>query len=209
MLLTSLPALHSGRRRVPASNACATAPRESRKLGGENPVEKREKVIDGYRFLPPGLAAWVRTFIPEGAFKGSIPWTPLSKSLSQTSFALVTSAGISLRSDPPFDMEREKREPLWGDRSFRAIPRGTTGNDVDVNHLHINTTYIKQDINVMLPLARMAEFEAEGIIGRLAPTSYSFYGFQWQNEDFLTEAIEPMSRGMKEEGVEAVLLTPA
>ena len=172
-------------------------------------MEKREKVIDGYRFLPPGLAAWVRTFIPEGAFKSSIPWTPLSKSLSQTSFALVTSAGISLRSDPPFDMEREKREPLWGDRSFRAIPRGTTGNDVDVNHLHINTTYIKQDINVMLPLARMAEFEAEGIIGRLAPTSYSFYGFQWQNEDFLTEAIEPMSRGMKEEGVEAVLLTPA
>ncbi|HUT70023.1 MAG TPA: glycine/sarcosine/betaine reductase selenoprotein B family protein [Desulfatiglandales bacterium] len=172
-------------------------------------MEKREKAIDGYRFLPPGLAAWVRTFIPEGAFKGSIPWTPLSKSLSQTSFALVTSAGISLRSDRPFDMEREKREPLWGDRSFRAIPRGMTGNDIDVNHLHINTTYIKQDINVMLPLARMAEFEAEGIIGRLAPTSYSFYGYQWKNTDFLTEAIEPMSRGMKEEGVEAVLLTPA
>jgi D-proline reductase (dithiol) PrdB len=121
----------------------------------------------------------------------------------------VTTAGISLKSDPPFDMEREKRESIWGDRSFRMIPRGTTEKDIDVNHLHINTSYIKQDINVMLPLTRMAEFEKEGIIGRLAPTSYSFYGFQWKNTDFLKESIEPISKKMKQEGVRAVLLTPA
>jgi D-proline reductase (dithiol) PrdB len=122
---------------------------------------------------------------------------------------MVTSAGMSLKSDPPFDMEREKREPVWGDRSYRALPRDTTGADIDVNHLHINTSYIRQDINVMLPLGHMAQLEKEGVIGRLAPTSYSFYGFQLQSTDFLQEAIEPMSRRMKEEGVEAVFLTPA
>ena len=168
-----------------------------------------ERVVDGFRFLPPGLKAWIRTFIPEEAFKGTIPWTPLSKSLSRTTLGLVTSAGISLKSDPPFDMEQEKRDPLRGDRSFRALPKGTTEKEIEVNHLHINTSYIKQDLNVIFPLGRMAEFEAEGIIGRLAPHAYSFYGFQWQNNDFLKEAIEPISRGMKEEGVEAVLLTPA
>ena len=172
-------------------------------------MEHQEKRVDGFRFLPPGLKAWVRTFIPEKEFNGTIPWTPMSKPLSQTAIALVTSSGISLKSDPPFDMEREKREPLWGDRSFRMIPRETTENDIDVNHLHINTSYIKQDINVILPLARMAEFEKEKIIGRLASTAYSFYGFQWQNADFLREAIEPISKKMKLEGVEAVLLTPA
>jgi D-proline reductase (dithiol) PrdB len=165
--------------------------------------------VDGFRFLPPSLKAWIQTFIPEEEFKGPIPWTPMSKPLSQTILALVTSAGISLKSDPPFDMEREKREPIWGDRSFRTIPRETTEKDIEVNHLHINTTYIKQDINVILPLARMAEFERERVIGRLAPTAYSFYGFQWQNTDFLKEAIEPISKRMKAEGVEAVLLTPA
>jgi D-proline reductase (dithiol) PrdB len=172
-------------------------------------MEQNEKIVDGFRFLPPGLKTWVQTFIPDEDFKGSIPWTPMTKPLSQTTIALVTSAGISLRSDPPFDMEREKREPLWGDRSFRAIPRGTTEKDIEVNHLHINTTYVKQDINVILPLARIAEFEQEKIIGRLAPTAYSFYGFQWQNTDFLKEAIEPISKRMKLEGVAAVLLTPA
>jgi hypothetical protein len=55
----------------------------------------------------------------------------------------------------------------------------------------------------------MAEFEEEKIIGRLAPTAYSFYGFQWQNTDFLREAIEPISKHLKDEKVEAVLLTPA
>jgi D-proline reductase (dithiol) PrdB len=106
-------------------------------------------------------------------------------------------------------MEREKKEPISGDRSYRTIPRGTTEKDIEVNHLHINTNWIKQDINVILPLARMAEFENEKIVGRLAPTAYSFYGFQWQSTDFLKEAIEPISKKMKVERVEAVLMTPA
>ena len=168
-----------------------------------------EKIVDGFRFLPSGLAAWVRKFIPDEEFRGFIPWTPMAKPLSQTTLALVTSAGISLKTDPPFDMGREKKEAIWGDRSYRAIPRGTTEKDIEVNHLHIKTGYIKQDINVMLPLTRMAEFEQEKIIGRLSPTSYSFDGFQWQNTDFLEEAIEPISKRMKLEGVDAVLMTPA
>jgi len=172
-------------------------------------MEQDKKVVDGFRFLPPGLKAWINTFIPDEDFKEYIPWTPMKKPLNQITLAVVTSAGISLKTDPPFDMEREKREAVWGDRSYRAMPRGTTEKDIEVKHLHINTNYIKQDINVILPLARMAEFEQEKIIGRLAPTAYSFYGFQWQNTDFLKEAIEPISKGMKSEGVEAVLMTPA
>ena len=179
------------------------------KHGKGRSMQATEKTVDGFRFLPPSLAAWINSLIPEQGFKGSIPFTPLSKPLSEATLALVTSAGISLKTDPPFDMEREKKEGTWGDRSFRALPKNTTAADITVNHLHINTEYILQDINVMLPLARMGEFEREGIIGRLAPTAYSFYGFQWESTDFLKEAIEPMSKRMREEGVDAVILTPA
>ena len=45
-------------------------------------MEQEKKMVDGFRFLPPGLKAWVRTFIPEEDFNGYIPWTPLSKPLS-------------------------------------------------------------------------------------------------------------------------------
>jgi D-proline reductase (dithiol) PrdB len=172
-------------------------------------MQVSEKTVDGYRFLPPSLAAWISSLISSNKFEGGIPFTPLSKPLAEATLTLVTSAGISLKTDQPFDMEREKKEAIWGDRSYRSIPRDTTSADITANHLHINTEYILQDINVMLPLARMAEFEQEGIIGRLAPTAYSFYGFQWQSTDFLKEAIEPMSKKMREEGVDAVILTPA
>ena len=165
--------------------------------------------VDGFRFLPPSLAAWVRTFIPDNEFEGAIPWAPMDPPLRKSTVALVTSAGISVGPDAPFDMEREKREPMWGDRSYRTIPVDTTEKDIQVRHLHINTSYITRDINVMLPLGRMAEFEGEGVIGRLAPTAYSFYGFQWENEEFLETAVAPMATRMAEEGVDSVVLTPA
>jgi D-proline reductase (dithiol) PrdB len=167
------------------------------------------KRVDGFHFLPPGLAAWIRTFIPKEEFTGYVPWTPLSKPLKETTIALITSAGISLKHDRPFDMEREKREPSWGDPTSRELPRGTTEKDIQIHHLHINPKPIFQDINVILPLGRMAEFEKEGVIGRLAPTAYSFYGFQWESREFLSQGIEPISKKMRQEGVDAVLLTPA
>ena len=172
-------------------------------------MDQPEKIVDGFRFLPPSLGAWIRSTIPSKDFNGDIPWTPVLKSLSQSTFALVTSAGISLKIDPPFDMQREKSEPTWGDPSYRMIPKRTLSADVDVNHLHINTEYILNDINVMLPLHRMEELSEEGVIGSLAPTAYSFYGFQWENRDFLNTAIAPMIDKMKSEAVDSVLLTPA
>ena len=121
----------------------------------------------------------------------------------------MTSAGISLKTDLPFDMDREKREAVWGDPTHREIPRTATEKDIVVNHLHINTKYIQEDMNVMLPLRRFEEFEREGIIGRLAPTSYSFYGFQLDPRILLEETMPKVASKMKEEGTEAVLLTPA
>ncbi len=165
--------------------------------------------FNGYRFLPPSLGAWIRSHIENNRFKGKVPWTPLAKPLTEANVALVTSAGINHKSDPPFDMEREKKEPMWGDPTYRRIPRDTTSADIDVNHLHINTEYIKKDLNVMLPLQRMAELETEGFVGRLASTAYSFYGFQLGGNGFLNTAIKPMAAQMKNEAVDVVLLTPA
>ncbi len=167
------------------------------------------KIVDGFKFMPPSLGAWIGKDIPAEDFGGEIPWTPLQKPIKDTRFALMTSAGISLKTDPPFDMERERKEPAWGDPTHRKLPKTTREEEIDVNHLHINTDYIQQDLNVMLPLSRFMEFEKEGIIGSLAPTCYSYYGFQLDPATLLTETMPKVTANMKEEGVEAVLLTPA
>ena len=164
--------------------------------------------VNGFKFLPPKLSAWIKTFIPD-EYSGDIPFQPLQKPLDEARVALVTSAGISVKTDSPFDMEREKKEPTQGDPSSRMIPHSVAVNDFEVNHLHINARPIIEDINVILPVNRMAELAEEGVIGDLAPTAYSFYGFQWYRRDFLEEGIAPMIDQMKAESVDAVLLTPA
>ena len=168
-----------------------------------------EKTVDGFRFMPPSLRAWLSKDIPTDPFEGFIPWTPLPRPIEKLSFSLMTSAGISLKTDPPFDMDREKREAVWGDPTHREIPRTATEKDIVVNHLHINTRYIQEDMNVMLPLRRFEEFEREGIIGRLVQTAYSFYGFQLDPRILLEETMPKVASKMEEEGTEAVLLTPA
>ena len=172
-------------------------------------VEMHEKIVDGFRFMPPGLRAWLKKDIPETDYAGDIPWTPLKRPISQTKFSLMTSAGINLKTDPPFDMEREKREPFWGDPTHREIPRGTLQDQIDVNHLHVDTSFIKEDINVILPLSRFTELEKDGVIGSLAPTCYSFYGYQMDYSFLMEKTMPKVASRMREEGVEAVVLTPA
>jgi D-proline reductase (dithiol) PrdB len=172
-------------------------------------MSETSKTVDGFLFMPPALRAWISKDIPDQPFSGKIPWTPLDKSISETTFTLMTTAGLSMKSDPPFDMEREKAEPAWGDPSYREIPRTATESDIEVSHLHINTEYIKQDINVMLPLTRFQEFEKEGIIGKLTPTCYSYYGFQLDPTALLNETMPKVADRMRHENVEAVLLTAA
>jgi D-proline reductase (dithiol) PrdB len=172
-------------------------------------MKTENKIVDGFRFMPPGLKAYIAQTIPNTQFSGHIPGTPMKRSLRESTFSLVTSAGINMKKDPPFDMEREKREPTWGDPTYRGISRTATEADIDVHHLQVRNDYIKEDLNVMLPIKRFAEFEEEGIIGKLAPTCYSFYGFQLNPKVLLEETMPKVSFRLKEEGVDAVFLTPS
>jgi D-proline reductase (dithiol) PrdB len=171
-------------------------------------VKMPGKIVDGYRFLPPTLRSLLKKEIPVGEFQGEIPWTPLNGPVSSRTFSLVTSAGISLKSQPPFDMEREKREPFWGDPTLREIPRDTSQDLIAANHLHVDTSFALEDINVILPLERFSEFEREGIIGSLARTCFSIYGYQHDLSFLLNETLPRIAAKMHGEGVEAVVITP-
>lgn len=52
-----------------------------------------------------------------------IPWCPLPRPLPEATVALVSSAAVALATDQPFDQDGERRNPWWGDPSFRVIPR--------------------------------------------------------------------------------------
>src|SRR5262245_17210232 len=134
------------------------------------------KVVDSYRFSGPA-ATIMRQAIPQAPQYDFIPWTPLKKRLWECRVALLTTAGITLKTDVPFDVERERQDPFWGDPSFREIPHWAKEKDVQVSHIHIKADYIYQDLNVALPLQRFQELVEGGEIGVLAPTHYSVMGY--------------------------------
>lgn len=164
--------------------------------------------VDSFRFLPGSIAAYYRNLAVQRT--EPIPWAPLRKPLSEARFALVTTAGIYVEGvEPGFDQEGERRNPMWGDPTFRRISREVLPEQIGTSHLHLNNRDIQADLNVQLPVQRFVELEAEGIIGSLAPTSYSFMGYQMDTREWREKYAPEVAGLMKDEAVDAVLLTPA
>jgi D-proline reductase (dithiol) PrdB len=114
-----------------------------------------------------------------------------------------------LKTDRPFDQEGERKNPWWGDPSYRIIPREATAKDIKVYHLHINPGFAEQDINTLLPTERLLELERLGEIGNSAPSHYSMMGYILNPEALLEESAPAMIRQMQAENVNIVVLIPA
>ncbi len=163
--------------------------------------------VDSFKYLNPASTLIVKTFIVR-APRDPIPWAPLRRPLDQTTVALISTAGISMKSDPAFDAEGERGNPWWGDPSCRLIPRTATAADVVVSHLHIDTRYILEDLDVALPLARLGELAQNGQIGRVAPSHYSFMGYLLDPTEFLASTVPAMIARMRAEDVDAAIFVP-
>ena len=127
-------------------------------------------------------------------------------------FGLLTSGGLyHLGVEPPFDVEREREEPKWGDPTYRTLPIDIRQQEVGASHLHYNTRDVPDDINILLPVHRFQELAAQGRIGGLAQQAYSFMGYQGYPRDTTAwrETYGPeVARKLVAEHVECVLLTP-
>jgi hypothetical protein len=150
------------------------------------------------------MQTWAKMETPR-----DIPWTPLEKPLFECRVALISSGGIALKSDIPFDQEGERRNPWWGDPTHRVIPRGTKTEEIKLYHLHVDPSYVETDINSLLPIDRLDELAAVGEIGGVAPTNYAFMGYHLQPRILLEETTPKIIRNLKDEAVDIVVLVPA
>jgi D-proline reductase (dithiol) PrdB len=166
-------------------------------------------IVDSYRFLP-------RSFVPMYENPTPLPgeeepvWAPFEKRLAGASIALVTSAGLSIEGEQePFDMDRERREPTWGDPSFRVLPHGLGARKLAMSHLHVNNTDILSDRNVALPVDRLDELVAEGRVGSAAPAHVSVMGYQQSGLDVWRDETAPaVVELLRSQGTDGVILAP-
>ena len=74
-------------------------------------LENQVAGFDSLQFLDGASKRVIKAWI-EREERKPIPWTPLRKPLSESRVALISSAGVALKTDRPFDEEGEREEPL-------------------------------------------------------------------------------------------------
>src|SRR5579864_271576 len=126
------------------------------------------------------------------------PWVS-GPPLPERRVAIVSSAGLVVRGERPF----RGREA-----DYRVILSATRPDQLLCSHISINfdRTGFQEDWNVVFPLDRLNELAADGAIGSVAATHYSFMGAA-DPLDMEKAAREVASR-LREDQVDAVILPP-
>jgi D-proline reductase (dithiol) PrdB len=134
-----------------------------------------------------------------------VPWYPPKKPLAKSKVAIVTTAGVHHRDQPPFDMKDPE-----GDPTFRMIDVSRPISDLMITHDYYDHSDADKDINIVFPIQRLKEFEKEGFIGEIAPTHYGFMGhIVGKHIRTLDNHSGPeVARRLKQDGMDTVLLIP-
>jgi D-proline reductase (dithiol) PrdB len=149
----------------------------------------------------------VRTFLKFYRWRriDPVPWAQLRKPLAEANVAMVTTAGLVMPDQAPFDDNVK-----GGDTSFRIIP-----GDADVSTLidsHRSKTFdhtgIQADPNLAFPLDRLRELAGDGRIGRVNSRHLSFMGSITDPERLVRETAPAAARLLAGDHVDAVLLVP-
>lgn len=166
------------------------------------------KTVDSYRFISGITRRMIKQWIKQETPR-PIPWTPLPRPLAECTVAMLSSAGIALKTDIPFDQQGERNNPWWGDPSYRVLPQSASEEDVRLYHLHIDPSYAEQDLNCLFPLQRLQELESSGRIGRVSPRHYSIMGYILDPEEMMSVTVPALIRDLKEDMADVVILVPA
>ncbi len=128
-----------------------------------------------------------------------IPYTPRRRELRDSAFALVSTAGVQLREQEPYNLN--------GDNSWRLIPGDVRTDQLMVTHGHYDHRHADADINCVFPLDRLRELAAEGVIGGVADRHLGFMGYTQQLRDLYERAAPEMAKAIERSRADAVLLT--
>ena len=131
--------------------------------------------------------------------KRCIPYTPRFRELRDSTFALVSTAGVHLRDQEPYNLE--------GDNTWRVLPGDVQAGQLMVTHGHYDHSDAAQDINTIFPIDRLRELADTGVIGGVSNRHLGFMGYTQQMRDLYERAAPEMARLIARSSADAVLLT--
>lgn len=128
-----------------------------------------------------------------------IPYTPRFRELKDSVFALVSTAGVHLREQEPYDVE--------GDNTWRMLPADVQASDLMVTHDHYDHHDANEDINVVFPIDRLRELAAEGVIGGASDKHVGFMGYTQNLRDLYERAAPEVAKIVSRSKADGVILT--
>lgn len=153
------------------------------------------------------LGFTLRTFLKAYRWRrfDPVPVARLAKPLSECRVALVTSAGLVVPGDEPFDPKVK-----GGDWSYRVIPGEVDVQSLEEHHRSDSFDHagVEADRNMALPLDRLRELAADGTVGDVAPRHVSLMGSITATGRFQKHTVPSVVKLFAGDGVEVVLLVP-
>ena len=144
------------------------------------------------------------------------PFAALSKPLTSSRVGMLTSSGHFRAGDDPQpfgidNMTQQEAEDRIGEFIRTApvlspIPRDTAGADLRVRHGGYDTRAAQRDFNVVFPRDALMAAAADGRLGEVAPTLYSFPGATAQGR--VKQLAPDWVQRLKDEDVDVLLLVP-
>lgn len=126
------------------------------------------------------------------------PWVN-AVPLAQRRVAIVTSAALHRREEPPFPA---------GSGEFRELPAAVPAVDFVMSHVSINydRAGYQRDLNVIYPVDRMRELASEGVIAAAADTNFAVMGST--DPKLMSETVDALMARFERDRIDAVLFSP-
>jgi len=129
-----------------------------------------------------------------------VPWAPLAKPLADCTLMMLASAGVHFKNEPPFQSPN--------DLTFRLIDSNADAVDLVPSHPAPIRRPGQLDINVVFPVERLRELQAEGLFHALTPHHVSILGAIKQFRALHYEMAPAIAEHARAEGADLLLLVP-
>jgi len=127
-------------------------------------------------------------------------WCPITKPVSESRVALLSSAALRLAQQKPF-IPRE-------DSSYRRVPSDPAAGEIIIDHHSGIGRVPKQDPEIVFPRTALAESAKRGIVASLAPFHFSFMGGLRDHAKSENELAPAIANDLKVAQVDLALLVP-
>jgi len=130
--------------------------------------------------------------------------TPLGKPLAQSSVAIVSTAGLVVKGQPPFDTR------AGGDWTMREIPAEVKATELEEHHRSqtFDHSGVQQFPFSVLPIPHLNRLEQEHFIGRANHRHFSLMGSITAPGRFLKYTVPQIIECVRADKVDAVFLIP-